>query len=69
LTASRYQKECRSATARSNGFCAAGTHEIGKFTCPILSAGAGWAATGHAEVPSHSIRIAIVPSFIVVLPG
>jgi hypothetical protein len=42
LTASRYQNECSSATARSNGFCAAGAHEIGKLTCPIRSsAGAG----------------------------
>src|SRR5687768_3621265 len=46
FTASRYQNECSSATARSNGFCAAGAHEIGKLTCPILSApacaGVGW---------------------------
>ena len=39
LPASRYQKECSSATARSNGFCAAGAQEIGKVTCPILSCG------------------------------
>src|SRR5262245_6363527 len=37
LTDSRYQNECRSATARSNGFCTAGLQEMGNVTCPIFS--------------------------------
>ena len=38
FAASRYQNECSSATARSNGFCTAGAQETGKRTCPIFSA-------------------------------
>ena len=35
--ASRYQNECSSATARSNGCCTAGLQETAKRTRPILS--------------------------------
>ena len=70
FTASRYQKECSSATARSNGFCAAASHEIGKVTCPILSLPiAGWPAAGHADAPSISVMIAIPPIFMIALLG
>src|SRR6266481_3980616 len=36
---SRYQKECRMATAWSKAFCTAGLHETGKLTFPIRSDG------------------------------
>ena len=32
LAASMYQKEWSSATARSNGFCTAAAHDVGKLT-------------------------------------
>src|SRR5262249_54078983 len=32
-----YQNECSSATARSNGFCTAAAHEVGKLTWPMRS--------------------------------
>src|SRR2546426_10769496 len=37
LAASMYQNECRSATARSKGFCMETAHDVGKFTWPIRS--------------------------------
>src|SRR5207249_10585940 len=37
LADARYQNECRSATARSNGFCTDALHETGNRTCPIFS--------------------------------
>src|SRR5215470_13514562 len=36
---SRYQNECRTATAWSKGFCTAGLQETGKLTLPIRSSG------------------------------
>src|SRR5712691_235905 len=36
---SRYQKECKMATAWSKAFCTAGLHETGKLTLPIRSDG------------------------------
>src|SRR2546422_460540 len=36
---SRYQKECKTATAWSKAFCTAGLHETGKLTFPIRSDG------------------------------
>ena len=44
-SASRYQKEWSSATARSNGCCSAVWQEIGKVTVPSLSPG------GPARLP------------------
>src|SRR5262249_2293141 len=34
---SMYQKECRSATPRSNGFCTEAAHDVGNVTWPIRS--------------------------------
>ena len=37
FAASMYQKECSSATPRSNGFCTAAPHDVAKVTWPIRS--------------------------------
>src|SRR5713101_1796897 len=61
---SRYQKECRSATARSNGFCIAGAHDTGKVTWPIFSPAGGitWAESGASprSIPTNESTIATI---------
>src|SRR5262245_10982040 len=58
LIDSRYQNECRSATARSNGFCTSGRHETGNVTCPIRSSEVCADRTGKS---THAIaRIAAI---------
>src|SRR5262249_21919313 len=37
FAASMYQKECSSATPRSNGFCTAAPHDVAKVTWPMRS--------------------------------
>src|SRR6185436_18100565 len=51
---SRYQKECRSATARSKGFCMAGAHDTGKTTWPIFSPAGGVTCAESGTSPSAS---------------
>src|SRR6267142_6275551 len=55
FAASRYQNECSSATARSNGFCTAAAQEMGKRTCPIFSASS--ATTNDATSTTRTVTI------------
>src|SRR2546430_875814 len=65
LADSRYQKECRSATARSNGFCTAALHETGNRTCPIFSVSS--AATAAATTAAITTATSSALPFIACL--
>jgi hypothetical protein len=73
LRASRYQKECSSATARSNGGCIAVWQEMGKVTVPSLSPGGperlpgSWATL--RDPASTTIRLTIKTVIAGILPS
>src|SRR5678816_1382137 len=49
VSASSYQNECSSATARWKSACAVGVQEIGKWTLPSVSPSCAAAASGSAS--------------------
>ena len=72
-SASRYQKEWSSATARSNGGCSAVWQAIGNVTVPSLSPGGperlpgSWAAL--LDPASATIRLTITTIIAGILPS
>src|SRR6266478_2389031 len=65
---SRYQNECKMATAWSKGFCTAGLQEIGKLTLPIRSSGS-MPCCDHAmgTVSARTATIATSPTVVFML--
>src|SRR5437867_10058246 len=51
-----YQKECRSATARSNDFCTEAAHDVGNVTWPIRSP-VVWARGVETETASMKAMV------------
>src|SRR5262249_46143163 len=60
LAASRYQKECSSATARSKDACTAGEQETGNFPPPIFSVWAPAVETESATIASTSQALGFI---------
>src|SRR5688500_5651305 len=66
---SRYQNECRSATARSNGFCTAGLQETGNETWPIFSVPFGCAPAEPTVTTSTTATRASTRRFMTIPPS